>query len=423
MMSVFLRLTLLSIFLFAPVVNLRAQDDTNTDTQQDRIVDGRPPLYTIKRDAHPLTWLELAFKPGFQLGEGGWVRGLTMRKPDPAKKSGVAFGLAGNGTSSGFGPKVTFFNKDFLHRGIDIEVPLVYTYSRYQLYQFQASIPLAAQPLAQRLTFNIGASYDSRARDDYFGLGNDSSRPDERQVRTVTRGLSAGFSEKLSDDWTARVRAVYRRVGVTKPTTGFSAQDHFDASTTPGLYGAAIGSAVFSIGRDTKAFEDYQFKGGSDQLDLSFNYSPGGKQFEYWRYHFDTQHFLHLTSDGRKVIAFRGLFETNQTPGGHDVPFFDMPFIGSGETLRGFENFRFRDKNAAAVTLEYRYRIWPALDWGFFLDEGQVAPRLQDLAFNRFHTGYGVRLFVWPKSTLPLSIDYGRSHETWRLYFNFNTRF
>jgi hypothetical protein len=75
------------------------------------------------------------------------------------------------------------------------------------------------------------------------------------------------------------------------------------------------------------------------------------------------------------------------------------------------------------MTLEYRYRIWPALDWGFFLDEGQVAPRVEDLAFNRFHTGYGARLFFWPKSTLPISIDYGRSHETWRLYFNFNTRF
>src|SRR6185369_578810 len=207
---------------------------------QERIVEGRPPLYSIKRNAHPLTWLELAFKPGFQLAEGGLVRGLTMRKPDPDKKSGIGFGLGADGTGSGFGPKVTFYNKDFLHRGIDIEVPLTYTYSRYQLYQFQASIPLAQQPLSQRLTFNIGASYDSRARDDYFGIGNDSARDDERQLRTVTRSLSAGFSEKVSDEWKASVGAVYRRVGVTKPTTGWSAQDHFSASTTPGLFGATI---------------------------------------------------------------------------------------------------------------------------------------------------------------------------------------
>jgi outer membrane protein assembly factor BamA len=422
-MSVFLRFILLSIFLGAPVADLWAQDDANADSQQERIVEGRPPLYSIKRNAHPLTWLELAFKPGFQLAEGGFVRGLTMRKPDPDKKSGIGFGLGGDGTGSGFGPKVTFYNKDFLHRGIDIEIPLTYTFSRYQLYQFQASIPLAHDPLSQRLTFNLGASYDSRARDDYFGIGNDSDREDERQVRTVTRSLSMGLSEKVSDEWKASVQAVYRRVGVTKPTVGFSAQDHFDPATTPGLFGAAIGSAVFSLGRDTKAFENYSFKGGSDQLEVSFNYSPGGKQFEYWRYYFDTQHFLHLTNDGRKVIAFRGLLETNQPVGGHDVPFFDMPFIGSGETLRGVENFRFRDKNAAALSLEYRYRIWPALDWGLFVDEGQVAPRFGDLAWDRFHTGYGVRLFIWPKPSVPLSIDWGRSHETWRLYFNFNTKF
>ena len=75
------------------------------------------------------------------------------------------------------------------------------------------------------------------------------------------------------------------------------------------------------------------------------------------------------------------------------------------------------------MSLEYRYRIWPAMDWGLFLDEGQVAPQLGDLALNHFHTGYGVRFFVWPKANFPISFDYGRSHESWRFYVNFNPRF
>jgi len=58
-----------------------------------------------------------------------------------------------------------------------------------------------------------------------------------------------------------------------------------------------------------------------------------------------------------------------------------------------------------------------------FIDEGQVAPRLGDLGLDRFHTGYGARLFLWPKPNLPISLDYGRSRETWRLYININTRF
>jgi hypothetical protein len=91
--------------------------------------------------------------------------------------------------------------------------------------------------------------------------------------------------------------------------------------------------------------------------------------------------------------------------------------------LRGFENFRFRDKSALALTLEYRYRIWRLMDWGLFVDEGQVAPQLGDMAWNRFHTGYGARIFLWPKPNLPISFDYGRSNETWRFYINVNKAF
>jgi len=123
------------------------------------------------------------------------------------------------------------------------------------------------------------------------------------------------------------------------------------------------------------------------------------------------------------MIAVRGLAETNLTPHGRQVPFFDMPFLGSDSTLRGFDNFRFRDKSALALSLEYRYRIWPSLDWGFFVDEGQVAPQFGDMALKQFHTGYGARLFVWPKSSLPISVDFGRSRETWRLFINLNTSF
>ena len=100
-----------------------------------------------------------------------------------------------------------------------------------------------------------------------------------------------------------------------------------------------------------------------------------------------------------------------------------MPFLGSQQTLRGFENFRFRDKSALALTLEYRYRIWRLMDWGLFVDEGQVAPQLGDMAWNRFHTGYGARIFLWPKPNLPISFDYGRSNETWRFYINVNKAF
>jgi len=397
-------------------------ENTGTAEQEpvanERIVEGRPKLYTFKHWAHPLTWVEEGLQPVAGLADNSRIRSLLNRKPGT-----VQFGIGSLGTGSGFGPKVTFARKNLLGRGIEIEVPLVYTYSRYQQYEFKSKIPLISTSYVERLWFDVDASYGSRAKDGFFGLGNDSLQDDRSQFRMVTRQASVGLSAVLDEGWSSGLHAVYRRVGITKPTIGPTVQERFDSESTPGLSGAALSSMVFSLAHDTSRVDDFAFRGGTDKFEISFNKSAPGQHFEYWKYRLDSTHVFPLTSDGRKAIAATGLIESNQPTSGNGVPFFDMPMIGSGQTLRGFDNFRFRDKNALLLSLEYRYRIWPALDFGLFVDEGQVAPRLGDLAWNGFHTGYGTRLFIWPKKNLPISIDYGRSNEKWRVYFNFGKTF
>jgi outer membrane protein assembly factor BamA len=148
-------------------------------------------------------------------------------------------------------------------------------------------------------------------------------------------------------------------------------------------------------------------------VEISLNERVGKGDFAYWKYRLDFQRYFPLSADHRKVIAIRGLAETNQEKGGSGVPFFDMPMLGSWGTLRGFDNYRFRDKSAMALTVEYRYRIWRALDWGFFGEGG----------WNRFHKAAGVRLIMWPNPKFPIAADFGKSSEMWKLYINFSPRF
>src|SRR4029079_14376286 len=51
----------------------------------ERIVEGRPALYTFKRAIHPLTWLEAAPDPLFRSAENAGARRLMTRKPDSGK--------------------------------------------------------------------------------------------------------------------------------------------------------------------------------------------------------------------------------------------------------------------------------------------------------------------------------------------------
>src|SRR5262249_33067496 len=148
-----------------------------------------------------LSWLEFAFKPAFRSAEDGWIHRLMIRKPDTDKVSGVKFGVGSAGTSSGIGPNGTVFYKAFLGRSIDVGNSLVYTYSQYQVYQFNASMPIGSGKSPNRLSLDLGSAYSSRARDDFFGIGNDSNRNDERQVRLVTRSASAGITANLNHHW------------------------------------------------------------------------------------------------------------------------------------------------------------------------------------------------------------------------------
>jgi outer membrane protein assembly factor BamA len=399
-------------------------EETESPATGDRIVDGRPALYSFKRAIHPLTWIGALPGPAVRSAQDGWMSRLINRKPSTNKTSGIHFGLDGPGTGGGLGPVVTFFNKNLLGKGIDVEIPLNYTFTRYELYEFRASVPLIRTDSVSRLSFDLEGGYGSRPRDDFFGLGNESKLREDTLVRTVRRQASSGFTAKLNDTWSAGFHAVYSDTGVTSPYSGHSAQQAYTEDAVPGLFtGAILHSGIFTIGQNTETHEDYAYRGSLEQLEISHNESAGKGDFAYWKYRVNFEHFFPLTDDGRKVIAARGFAETNQSINGRAVPFFDMPWLGSTGTLRGFENFRFHDRNAVVGTIEYRYRIWPQMDWGFFLDEGQVAPKFSDLTFSGLHAGYGTRFFVWPKRNLPISVDLARSSETWRLYINVNTSF
>ena len=364
-------ITLLGVllaFMGLCAVNTQAQEVPSSG----RIVEGRPRLYTFKNRVNPLTWVEWGVEPLFRSAERGRIRRLAGYHPPPDKVVGVKFGLHGTGAGSGFGPAVTFFHKDLLGRGIDVEVPLVYTYLGYELYQANATVPLIQKSFLGKLTFDVQTAYSSRTWDEMFTIGNDAPRRLESQVRTVSRQAAAGFSTHFNEQWVSGLHEPYRNVGVTNPSFGESAQERLRPFAISGLAsGGVIRSTVLTLDHDTRDRQHLLAKGCLEHAEISLNESVGKGDFAYCRYHLDFQHFFPITDDYRTVIAVRGFAETNQAKSGSSVPWFDMPTVGSWDTLRGFENFRFQDRSALGVSAEYRYRIWRALDWGFFLDEAK----------------------------------------------------
>jgi outer membrane protein assembly factor BamA len=216
----------------------------------------------------------------------------------------------------------------------------------------------------------------------------------------------------------------HRNTGITAPRGDVSTQDRFSEFEVPAL---STGADTFSSGVrfdwDTKDKDQYATAGGLRRLEVSLNTGTAASPFRYWKSRLELQQFFKLVNDPRKIIALRAAVETNQEQAGDRIPFFNLARIGSWDTVRGLDTFRYYDKSAAYYGVEYRFGIWHVLDSALFVDQGQVAPEPGDFSFRRFHTGYGARLIVLPKPDRPVSVEFGRSGNTWRLYVSANRGF
>ncbi len=105
------------------------------------------------------------------------------------------------------------------------------------------------------------------------------------------------------------------------------------------------------------------------------------------------------------VISLRGRLES--TLGDDDqVPYFLLPSLGSGSTLRGYSSWRFRDRHAVLASAEWRWipnRM--ALDLALFADTGMVAPRFDALTTRAFVSDYGMGVRFHAPARTPLRVE------------------
>ena len=72
------------------------------------------------------------------------------------------------------------------------------------------------------------------------------------------------------------------------------------------------------------------------------------------------------------------------------IPYFLLPQLGSGSTLRAFATDRFRDRHSLLLTAEFRWTPSVALDMALFYDAGKVASRRKDLNFKEMKSDVGI---------------------------------
>jgi outer membrane translocation and assembly module TamA len=101
------------------------------------------------------------------------------------------------------------------------------------------------------------------------------------------------------------------------------------------------------------------------------------------------------------------------------VPYFLLPALGSGSTLRAYPSWRFRDRHSLLLSGEWRWipnRMF--LDLALFYDAGKVAARREDLNFDGLKQDAGIGVRFHGPLTTPLRIDVARGSEGINVVFS-----
>jgi hypothetical protein len=193
-----------------------------------------------------------------------------------------------------------------------------------------------------------------------------------------------------------------------------SVETVYTPATLPGLQAKTTYlHSQGTVGFDWRTSPGYSRRGGFYGATLH-DYTDKDEEFGFREVDYEAIQHIPILREAW-VISLRAIARTTYSKDNQQVPFFMLPYVGSGSTLRGFTSHRFRDQNGLTLQAEWRIMANRFMDTAVFYDAGKVAARRADLDLNGLKSdyGFGVR-FHGPFAT-PLRIEVARSPEGTRL--------
>jgi Omp85 superfamily domain len=259
----------------------------------------------------------------------------------------------------------------------------------------------------------------------YFGIGADSLESQQSEYRLRDTDL-AGYGIIRANRWLS----FGGRFGWVKQPTISSSVGPFDrdfpdtrlvfpadpaiAAQTSLLHGGA------SVEADTRDSPSRPTRGGWYRAAAEAYADRDLHQFSFRSYEVEGLQFLPVLGE-RWVIALHGWGAFTDTAADNTVPFYMLPSIGGANTLRGYDDYRFHDRQMLVVNAESRWPLFSHVDAAAFFDAGNVAARVGDLNLDK--TSYGAGLRVHTRTSTLARLDVGHSREGWLVFFKLSDAF
>ena len=247
----------------------------------------------------------------------------------------------------------------------------------------------------------------------YYGVGNDTDKGERTHFGYTPAGGGARLDFEAGKYFSLAGGVNYLDIETSTGRTGPSIEERFSPADTPGL---ELGSFSYINSTASAAFDwrgppGYSGSGGLYRVQFD----------DYQERDHDAYSFRSLEAEARQlipllranwVLALRGVATVTDIDDTSAVPHFMLPSLGGGSTLRGYPDFRFRDRHRLVMNAELRWTPARFLDMAVFYDTGKVAARRQDLDFEDLQESYGIGMrIVGPKGyAFRVEVAHSREH-------------
>ncbi len=318
-------------------------------------------------------------------------------------------------TSWGFGVAAskTFSidKKDTLSRTSNIQLVGLYTLKK----QFIAALEGSQYFKNESYILNEEITFSSFP-DKFWGLGKHSPEKAEESydfkqyyvnlhlLRNIGKNFFVGSIFELQ----RLIEVDYKKGGI------------FDQQQVAGRNKYFVAGLGLSLTYDSRNNAFYSNKGVFAQLYFNHFDKYLGSDFAYTNIVLDVRKYITVK---KSVLALQAYSFTNL---GDEIPLRSLATLGGTNSMRGFYDGRYRDKQQLVVQGEYRMPLYKRFGAVVFGGVGDVGHTITDFSLGdlKYSYGAGLRFAVNKTEKLNIRVDYGFSSKgTSGLYFQLGEAF
>jgi hypothetical protein len=303
-----------------------------------------------------------------------------------------------------------------------IDVRGSYTISGYKRIESEF---LAPRLFGRRGTLSVIGGWREATSVGFYGIGTDNTSKEDR----ANYSFKQPYASALLDVRPNRKALIFGG-GVEYSQwdqgpgdgTAPSVDEVYTPATLPGLdatvtYLHLQGTAAL----DWRTSAGYSRRGGYYGATIH-DYADQDDVYSFRQVDYDAIQHLPIFRD-MFVLSLHGRVETTYLKDDDPIPFFMLPALGGGSSLRGFASWRFRDRHSLLLQAEWRVLVNDFFDMALFYDAGKVTARREDLTLENLKKDFGIGFRLHGPAATPLRIELAKSNEGLVIVFSSKASF